>query len=453
MAKIKTQYTCSECGYQSAKWMGSCSSCGKWGTLKEEVVDKKTTSEPHKSRIDGLTPAPKPVRLSEVDEKSEKRFTSGISELDRVLGGGFVPGSFILLGGDPGIGKSTIALQIARSCPQMDILYTSGEESATQIRQRARRLNVSSEKMLVYTETDISKIIEEARKSKPELLIIDSIQTIYRTELTSMPGSVAQIRECAALLMQLAKREGITILSIGHVTKEGELAGPRVLEHMVDTVLQFEGDKNLNYRMIRSLKNRFGAAHEIGVFEMEEQGLREISNPSELFLSEYENPVSGSAIVCTMEGSRPILLEVQALVSPASYGTPQRTASGFDHKRLSLLLAVLEKRFGMPFSSHDVFLNIAGGLKINDTACDLGIIAALTSSMKEKPLPGACVIIGEVGLSGEVRKVSHLEARLNEISRMGMQQVVLPETKGITEKTLQLNTVRNVFSALDKLKV
>lgn len=453
MAKIKTQYVCSACSYASAKWIGSCPSCGKWGTLEEEVLEKKSSSEIHKSRIDGLPAAPKPMPLSAVDEKSEKRFSSGISELDRVLGGGFVPGSFILLGGDPGIGKSTIALQIAKSRPNMNVLYTSGEESGPQIRQRARRLDVKSDNLLVYTETDISKIIEEARKNKPHLLIIDSIQTIYRTELTSMPGSVAQIRECASLLMQLAKREGITILSIGHVTKEGELAGPRVLEHMVDTVLQFEGDKNLNYRIIRSLKNRFGAAHEIGVFEMEEKGLREISNPSELFMSEYENPVTGSAIVCTMEGSRPILLEVQALVSPANYGTPQRTASGFDHKRLSLLLAVLEKRFGMPFSSHDVFLNMAGGMKVNDTACDLGVIAALASSLKEKALPRSCVVIGEVGLSGEVRRVSMLAQRLEEISRMGMQQVILPDTKGITEKKLQLTSVKNVFSALDKLKL
>ncbi len=449
MAKIKTKYVCSACGYETAKWLGSCPSCGKWGSFEEETVKKKSSKTLHKAKINSsVSTATKPVPLKDIDEKQEQRFSSGISELDRVLGGGFVPGSFILLGGDPGIGKSTIALQIAKSRPDLQILYTSGEESASQIKQRALRLGVKNDSLLAYTETDISKIIDQAITIKPKLLIIDSIQTIFRTELSSMPGSVAQIRECAALLMQLAKNEGITILSIGHVTKEGELAGPRVLEHMVDTVLQFEGDKNLNYRMIRSLKNRFGAAHEIGVFEMQENGLREITNPSELFISEYAQPVSGSALVCTMEGSRPILLEVQALVTPANYGTPQRTASGFDHKRLSLLLAVLEKRFGMPFSSHDVFINMAGGIRVNDTACDLGIIMALVSSMQEKPLNEKTVYIGEVGLSGEIRKVSRIQQRLDEAARMGMKELIIPKYTEKLPVKIAVKTIQSLEQAL-----
>lgn len=451
MAKSRSVFVCSSCSYETAKWMGSCPSCAAWGTLEERVVAKKTIpAEGHKSRIEGVRTAPKPVPLREVKEHEEQRFSSGIGELDRVLGGGFVPGSFLLLGGDPGIGKSTIALQIAKSRPDLEILYTSGEESAAQVKQRAKRLGVVSEHVLVYTETDVARITEQALQVRPQLLVVDSIQTIYRNEISSMPGSVAQIRECAALLMQLAKQEGITILSIGHVTKEGELAGPRVLEHMVDTVLQFEGDTNLNYRMIRSLKNRFGAAHEIGVFEMQADGLREISNPSELFLTDYKEPVSGSALVCTMEGTRPILLEVQALVTPANYGTPQRTASGFDHKRLSLLLAVLEKRLGLPFSSHDVFLNMAGGMKVNDTACDLGVMAALVSSLTEVALPEATVLIGEVGLSGEIRKVTRMQQRLEETVRMGMRQVLCPDSE-LPAVQISRHAVRHVETALRQL--
>jgi DNA repair protein RadA/Sms len=442
MAKVKTQYECSSCGYISPKWNGSCPSCGEWNTFVEKTISKKTASS-HKAKVEGLESLASPQRLDEVETSEKSRFKSNISELDRVLGGGFLPGSYVLIGGEPGVGKSTLTLQIAKSNPDLTILYCAGEESAGQIKQRAARLGVESKNLLVYNETQVDSIIAEAQKMQPDLLIVDSIQTVYRTELSSMPGSIQQVKECAALFQQLAKKKNITTLVIGHVTKEGDIAGPRVLEHMVDTVLQFEGDKQYTYRLLRSLKNRFGAAQEVGVFEMKSDGLNEVSNPSELFISDRTAGISGNAVVCTMEGTRPLLIEVQALVTPSAYGSPQRTANGFDRSRLALLLAVLEKRVGKSFSNYDVYLNIAGGFKLNDPAGDLGVCCALVSSLMDEAVVQNMAFIGEVGLGGEVRSVPHLEQREKEAKKLGYKEIVLPGTK-------QRDGIRYVHQAIKK---
>ncbi|MEO1021750.1 MAG: DNA repair protein RadA [Bacteroidota bacterium] len=430
MAKVQIQFECVECGHQSPKWLGSCPSCGKWNTFIEIEKEQKRAEKAHKARIDGLSGTSEPVSLDAIRIDEQQRITTGIKELDRVLGGGLLSGAYILLGGDPGVGKSTLTLQIAKSNPELSILYCSGEESAGQIKQRAERLGIQSSGLLVFNETQAEVILKKAQELNPDLLIIDSIQTVYRTELQSMPGSVQQVKECAALFQQLAKKKHIPTLVIGHVTKDGDLAGPRVLEHMVDTVLQFEGDKHYTYRLLRSLKNRFGAAQEVGVFEMQEQGLAEVPNPSELFLSGQDQGVSGNAVVCTLEGSRPILLEVQALVTPASYGTPQRTANGFDRNRLTLLLAVLEKRAGYGFSNQDVYLNVAGGIRLSDPAGDLGVICALVSSLLDKPVSPKTMLVGEVGLGGEVRPVPQVQKRVTEASKMGYTTIIQPAKEG-----------------------
>ncbi|MEQ9264912.1 MAG: DNA repair protein RadA [Balneolaceae bacterium] len=429
MAKTKVQFECSSCGHISPKWLGSCPTCSEWNTF----VEQKASSKPieHKAKVSGLEGNESPRKLSEVETSEKSRFLSNISEFDRVLGGGFLPGAYILIGGEPGIGKSTLTLQIAKSNPELNILYCAGEESAGQIKQRAQRLGVQSENLLIYNETQVDKIIDEAQSVSPDLLIVDSIQTVFRTELQSMPGSIQQVKECAALFQQLAKKKNITTIVIGHVTKEGDIAGPRVLEHMVDTVLQFEGDKNYTYRLLRSLKNRFGPAQEVGVFKMDEVGLSEVTNPSELFLSDKTEGISGNAVVCTMEGSRPLLIEVQALVTPSSYGTPQRTANGFDRNRLALLLAVLEKRAGYSFSNHDVYLNIAGGFRLNDPAGDLGVCCALVSSLIDKSINQQTAFIGEVGLGGEVRVVPHIEQRQNESHKLGFAHSIVPAGKKV----------------------
>jgi len=431
VAKPRIKYVCSECGHTTTKWLGNCPNCGSWHTFKKITVERDTSSSSHKGKVEGLDEDEAPRTLAEIDIKQEARFKSNIPELDRVLGGGFMVGSFVLIGGEPGVGKSTLALQIAKSCPELDILYCAGEESAGQIKQRARRLDIRSRHLSIYTDMDVSKIMNRAQEIQPDLLIVDSIQTVYRTELSSMAGSIQQVKECAALLQQVAKKQHITTLLIGHVTKEGSIAGPRVLEHMVDTVLQFEGDSNYTYRMLRALKNRFGAAHEVGVFEMHEHGLDDVLNPSQLFLSEAETGVSGNAVVCTIEGTRPMLVEVQALVTASNYGTPQRTANGFDHRRLSMLLAVLEKRGGYPFSGQDVYLNVAGGLKLSDPAGDLGVMCALVSSLRDKPVTSNAVLLGEVGLGGEIRAVNRLAQRLSEIEKMGFQTVYIPQSASI----------------------
>ncbi len=452
MPKDRIEYVCSECGHTSTKWLGNCPNCGSWHTFKEFKVERKTKSEKeHKGKVDGLEETPPPQKLEDIDSDYEDRFLSNIPELDRVLGGGFMPGSFVLIGGDPGIGKSTLALQIGKSQPDLQILYCAGEESAGQIKQRARRLGVDSDNFFVYPETDINNVLTEARKLNPDLLIVDSIQTVYRTELSSMAGSVQQVKECAALLQQLAKKQNITTIVIGHVTKDGDIAGPRVLEHMVDTVLQFEGDSNYNYRMLRSLKNRFGPAQEVGVFEMKESGLIDVLNPSQLFLSDFDSKVSGNAVICSIEGSRPLLIEVQALVTPSNYGTPQRTANGFDYRRLSMLLAVLEKRGGYQFSGQDVYLNIAGGLKVNDPAADLGVTSALVSSLLDKPISGKMAFLGEVGLGGEVRGVNKIDQRLGEIHKLGFDRAVVPRAnKPQGVNGLKVSEVANIMNSIKK---
>ncbi|HLR90331.1 MAG TPA: DNA repair protein RadA [Balneolaceae bacterium] len=428
MSKDKVQFECSHCGQLSAKWLGVCPSCDQWNTFKEVVVRSSVKKEKHKidisqSEVDEIS------RLSEISDQVTGRFTSNISELDRVLGGGFVKGSFMLLGGDPGIGKSTLMLQAAKQLPDLDILYIAGEESATQIKQRAQRMDLTGENLYVSGNTEIREVVNNTRKLKPGLLIIDSIQTLFSSSLTSLPGSIQQIRECSAILQQLAKKEGFTTLMIGHVTKDGEIAGPKILEHTVDTVLHFEGDKDHLYRLLRCVKNRFGPAQEVGVFEMSGSGLKEVTNPSKLFISDPGERASGSATGCIMEGTRPILIEVQALAVPSSYGTPQRTASGFDQRRLSLLLAVLEKRANLSFAGSDVYLNIAGGLKVTDPAADLAVVAALASSLKNREIPADTIFIGEVGLGGEIRKVSFAEQRLKEAGKMGITTAVTSPLK------------------------
>jgi DNA repair protein RadA/Sms len=451
VAKTRYQYVCEECGHTSAKWLGHCPNCSNWHTFKEVKIEKKSSSDSsHKGKVKGLDENSAPQKLNEIDQKEEARFKSNIPELDRVLGGGFMIGSLVLIGGEPGVGKSTLALQVGKACPELNILYCAGEESAGQIKQRANRLKVHSENVSVYTDMDVSHILNQAQKNQPDLLIIDSIQTVFRTELTSMAGSIQQVKECAALLQQLAKKQGITTVLIGHVTKEGSIAGPRVLEHMVDTVLQFEGDSNYTYRMLRALKNRFGAAHEVGVFEMREDGLKDVLNPSQLFLMETEMDVSGNAVICTIEGTRPLLLEVQALVTASNYGTPQRTANGFDHRRLSMLLAVLEKRGGYPFSGQDVYLNIAGGLTLDDPAGDLGVMCALVSSLLDKPVSDRTVFLGEAGLGGEIRSVNRIDQRLSEIQKIGFKSAVVPQTAKVKQNghPLKLAEVKNSIQAI-----
>ncbi len=449
--KKRTRFVCSHCGWETSNWLGSCGSCSRWNTLEEVAVAEESDNRVHKSRLNRREGEIRgPVGLDDIPVAETDRMLTGMNELDRVLGGGIMPGSFVLLGGDPGIGKSTLALQCAEMMKDQKTLYVTGEESLGQIRQRAGRLNVQTEMLRILTETETMRVIETSRAEKPGILIIDSIQTMYHSVLQSMPGTTAQIRESAALLMQYAKQERVTVIAIGHVTKEGDLAGPRILEHMVDTVLQFEGDKQSHHRILRSLKNRFGPAQEVGVFEMNASGLREVANPSELFLSEYDAAVSGNAVVCSMEGTRPLLIEVQALVAPAAYGMPQRTASGFDQRRLSLLLAVLEKRCGWTFSQNDVFLNIAGGMKLSETACDLGIAAALVSSISERAPGEPVVMIGEIGLGAEVRRVTQLARRLEEAKNMGFRHAVVPQ--GSTEQVegIRISSVGNMEAAFRK---
>jgi DNA repair protein RadA/Sms len=438
MAKIKSSYECQSCGYKSPKWMGICPKCGSAEGFLEV---KELPDVPHKARLQGTEHSLGPIKLADVTFNDDERTPSGIGELDRVLGGGFMKGSFVLLGGDPGIGKSTLTLQIGRANPGMTILYVSGEESPTQIRQRASRLGMQDSEMYLYPETDINRIIEQARAIKPDLLVIDSIQTVYRPEQTGMPGNLSQIRECALMLMQLAKTEGMTTLIIGHMTKDGDLAGPKVLEHMVDTVLQFEGDSNYAYRLLRSIKNRFGATNEIGVFEMTDSGLIDVTNPSQLFIAGFDHSISGNAVVCTMEGSRPLLTEVQALVGNTTYGMPQRTATGFDQRRLALLLAVLEKRAGYRFADQDVFVNVAGGMRLQEPATDLGIACALVSALSNRPVGKNTVFVGEIGLGGEIRGVNRIAQRVNEAKKMGFDTAVVPESNMASIKTPEISLI------------
>jgi DNA repair protein RadA/Sms len=421
MAKSKSVFVCQSCGAESAKWMGKCNACGQWNTYIEQRIAKG----PQRStqRISALKSQPR--NLDEIAPDQVNRLDLKNNEFNRVLGGGIVPGSLVLIGGEPGIGKSTLALQVALNAG-IQTLYVSGEESMQQLKMRAVRLGTSIGECLVLSETNLEAILTQLENSKPGLLIIDSIQTLYSDEIESAPGTVSQVRDCTAQLLKIAKERHIPVILIGHITKEGSIAGPKVLEHIVDTVLQFEGDTHHLYRILRSVKNRFGSTSEIGVFEMTGEGLREILNPSELLINQHPPDLSGSAIAANVEGIRPILIEVQALVSSAVYGTPQRTSTGFDTRRLSMLLAVLEKRANFKLASKDVFINIAGGLKVDDPAIDLAVVAAILSSTVDIPIDTYTCFAGEVGLSGEIRPVNRIEQRLGEADKLGMKRILMP---------------------------
>lgn len=416
-------FFCNECGYESAKWLGQCPGCRQWNTLVEEPAVKKGTM-----LVKSNSRAAAPVVLSEISLETEDRMRTGIGELDRVLGGGLVKGSLILVGGDPGIGKSTLLLQVCKniSFDGKRVLYVSGEESLKQIKLRATRIGEFNDKLSLLCETDLEIIEETIRKVKPDVVVIDSIQTMYKSDITSAPGSVSQVRESTNVFMQLAKGLSISVFIVGHVTKEGVVAGPRVLEHMVDTVLYFEGDRHAAYRILRGVKNRFGSTNEIGVFEMHEKGLEEVKNPSEYMLSGRPENASGSVITCSMEGTRPILLEIQALVCRTNFGMPRRTAAGTDYNRVNLLMAVLEKRAGMQLNDCDAYLNIAGGIKINEPALDLGIIMAVVSSYKNRAINSKTVVFGEVGLAGEIRSVNMAENRIAEVEKLGFERCIMP---------------------------
>lgn len=436
--KTKSVFVCQNCGAESPKWIGKCPSCREWNTYQEEVI---SVSQREKSSITA-SQRQKPVLLENIASKEGIRNKSGISELDRILGGGMVPGSLILLGGEPGIGKSTIALQIALSLKDCSVLYVSGEESEDQISLRAKRLKLSNPSCYIFNETDLETIITQTENLKPGLLIIDSIQTIQSSMLESPPGSVSQVRECAAQLLKLAKISGMPVLLIGHITKDGSLAGPKVLEHIVDVVLYFEGENNYIFRVLRSAKNRFGATSEIGIFEMGESGLKEVKNPSEMFINQHDEPLSGISIAATIDGLRPFLIETQALVSSAVYGTPQRSSTGFDIRRLNMLLAVLEKRAGFRLAAKDVFLNIAGGIKVYDPAIDLAVISSILSSNLDIPLARDICFSGETGLSGEIRPVSRIEQRIREASKMGFRKIYVSKfQKNIPVKGTEIEVV------------
>ncbi|MGK9370115.1 DNA repair protein RadA [Melioribacter sp. Ez-97] len=419
MSKKKTKYVCSNCGYETIRWIGKCPECDSWNSFTEEIIE---TGKHRKEKHSGSY---KTFKLSETTVESEMRIKSGINEFDRVLGGGMMPGSVILIGGDPGIGKSTLVLQAA-SRIKGKVLYVTGEESINQISQRAKRLKINAGALSVLTETNLENILTAVEEEKPEVVIVDSIQTVYKPELDNTAGTVTQIRECAADLMNAAKKQNCSVVLIGHVTKEGIIAGPKILEHIVDTVLQFEGEKSHSYRILRSQKNRFGNTNEIGIFEMLETGLQEVKNPSEIFLNERSSNISGTVVTASLEGSRPLLIEVQALVTPSYYGNPQRVATGFDYRRLAILLAVLEKRAGLKLSSQNVFLNIAGGLRIDEPAIDLAVCAAIVSSFQNRIAKNGLVIIGEVGLGGEIRSVPHIDKRINEAAKLGFGKIILP---------------------------
>ncbi len=421
--KTKTIYVCSECGAQAAKSFSICPECGEWNTFVEKKVEKS-------GKKAGFKPKSKSSvqNLSEIKSEGETRILTKIKELDRVLGGGIIPGSLVLVGGDPGVGKSTLMLQMCGGLEKYNPLYVTGEESLRQIKLRSQRIYGTPENLSVLAETNVEEIANAIESSDSQVTIVDSIQSVYSDRIDAAPGSVVQVRESAALLMQTAKKSGKAVFIVGHVTKEGVIAGPKILEHTVDAVLQFEGEKTYSYRILRAMKNRFGSTNEIGVFEMAERGLSEVKNPSDLFLSDRDEQSSGVAIVTSMEGARPLFLEVQALVTPTSYAAPQRIVSGYDYRRVNMALAVLEKRLGEKFSQNDVFVNVAGGVYLNDPAVDLGIAAALVSSLRDEPLPGECVLIGEIGLTGEIRAISAIERRLKEAEKLGFKKAILPKS-------------------------
>ncbi len=428
MAKIKTKYVCQECGYENSKWLGKCPECSKWNTFVEEIEDRRSKSNKEVFVIDKSSS--RPLNINSIETIKEQRFSTCINELDRVLGGGVVKGSLVLVGGDPGIGKSTLLIQVASNVANSGkkVLYISGEESASQIKMRAQRLGIQSDNLYIFAENNLSIIEAHLESVNPDLIIVDSIQTVFSPEITSAPGTVSQIKEGTSRFMKISKKMGISTFVVGHVTKEGSLAGPKVLEHMVDTVLYFEGERFNTYRLIRAVKNRFGSTNELGVFEMRELGLIELENPSKILIAEKPKDVAGSVIISTVEGTRPMLLELQALVSPTSFGIPKRTATGVDYNRVSLLMAVLEKRVGMQIQNQDVYINVVGGLKVNEPSIDLGIVMSIASSFRNIPIDGTVAITGEVGLTGEIRAVSFIEKRIAECKKLGFTKIVIPKS-------------------------
>jgi len=448
VAKIKIHYVCQSCGYTTLKWLGKCPECGQWDSLVEETVIPES-----KASFLDVKEQPRPKKLDSISIGELKRMATGIREFDRVLGGGIVPGSLVLLGGDPGIGKSTIVLDASMRFSEngIKVLYVSGEESEGQTAMRAKRLGISGRDLLIMTATDLAVILAQAQEVKPALLVIDSIQTMYNAEFETAAGSVGQVRECTAKLLRFAKSTGIAVLIIGHVTKEGNIAGPRLLEHMVDVVLQFEGDRSYAFRVLRALKNRFGSTNESGIFSMEESGLKEVTNPSGLFLEKRAAIVPGSVVCACLEGARPLLVEMQALVARTPYGMPRRTAVGFDYNRINMLLAILEKRLGMDFGTQDVYINVVGGMRVTEPAADIAVVAAIVSSYRNKPVMPGTLAVGEVGLTGEVRRVGFVERRIKEAQNLGFQKFVIPagnlSVKTKPEGIIQVNTVEEALAA------
>lgn len=450
--KEKTVFYCTSCGNETMKWQGRCPACGQWNTIVEH---KETPASKARGTVRSTGPRRQARKLQELDTTDEVRFSTGMGELDRVLGGGAVRGSLVLVGGAPGIGKSTMLLQLsAHVCKSLTVLYVSGEESETQLKMRAVRLGVQGDNLYVLSETAMEDILDTVEELEPDVLVIDSIQTLYNKDSTSSPGSISQVKDCTMTLMQLAKSQNITVFVVGHINKEGSIAGPKVLEHMVDCVLYFEGDKNTSYRLISAAKNRFGSTNELGVFDMHESGLVEVENPSEMLLSGRPLNAPGTCVACAMEGSRPILAEIQALVVTSSFNTPRRTTDGFDFNRATLLMAVVDKRGGMRLSGCDGYINVIGGLSISEPAADLPLVLAIASSFRDKPLPNGIAAIGEVGLTGEIRAVNHLDLRLGELSRLGFQRVLVPyqgSGKCIPPEGMTLIRVKNIRQAIEEV--
>jgi DNA repair protein RadA/Sms len=452
MAKIKTAFFCQNCGHQTPKWLGKCPSCSEWNTFVEEIIGNNDSSVVAFSTSNGKTA--KPQAVQDIEHRAESRIILHDKELNRVLGEGLVPGSLILFGGEPGIGKSTLMLQLAVTEKNLRILYVSGEESEQQIKMRAERIGLDNNECFILTETNLQNIFLQTEEIKPQLLVIDSIQTLYSSHIESSPGSISQVRECTAQLLRYAKQTEVPVFLIGHITKEGALAGPKVLEHMVDVVLQFEGDRNHVYRLLRTIKNRFGSTNELGIYEMLGSGLRQVENPSEILITNTDATLSGISIASTLEGLRPMLIEVQALVSTAAYGTPQRSSTGFDLRRLNMLLAVMEKRCGFKLGAKDVFLNIAGGIRVDDPAIDLAVVASVLSSNADLPVPKNICLSAEVGLSGEIRPVNRIEQRISEAEKLGFEKIIISSfNKGITQKnhTIELIMCSRIDEVLKAL--
>ncbi|MBK7445023.1 MAG: DNA repair protein RadA [Ignavibacteria bacterium] len=453
MSKVKTKYVCQNCGYSTLRWSGKCPDCDTWSSLVEEIVtnDKKRSSGSGSLKVNEGSYK----LISEISSVNESRTQTHISELDRVLGGGIVGGSVILIGGDPGIGKSTLMLQLAEQIKDKKILYVSGEESASQIKLRADRLNYHLGNFYILSETNMEIIEAVIEKESPDIVVVDSIQTVYRPEIESAPGTVSQLRESSALLMHIAKKNNVAVFIVGHITKDGMIAGPKVLEHMVDVVLQFEGERTHSYRILRGIKNRFGSTNEIGIFEMTDMGLKEVLNPSEVFLSQRNYGASGCVISASIEGTRPILIEVQALVTSSNFGIPQRTSMGFDYKKLSIIIAVIEKKLGVVLSKSDIFINIAGGIKIDEPAIDLAVAMSIYSSFRDIPVDSETVVLGEIGLSGEIRTISYIDRRITEAAKLGFKRIIIPKgnMKNLNTKKYkaEVTGVEKIREAIEKL--